>query len=392
MLFDSFTRTDATPARADESRFAFLNRSASQYFADVRELLEEWLGHVPEEARRDLIGALRRDNRQHEAAFWELYLHEAYRRSGCGIEIHPRVQGVSTRPDFRITAESGSFFLEAVSVGQDKLTIAETRRMAAVERVLDEMPVEDFVLGVETYAIGPAPLATGPLRGALRRWLASLDPDEVVDTANASSAVGFDRLPEMSWQQAGWSLVFQALPLIEEARGRPRRALGMRGPGEAQIVDNVSGLRRVLDRKYGRYGVLDAPLVIAVQSNTEIPTRDYEVEHVLYGVASRRPSDPQLQSADLLKEGFWRTRSGWRRGDCPQIMSVYGLAPWVVPRTAPRLWSTLEADVEAPRQPSWLSPVTIGDEPIVEPGADLAEHFGLDAKAWCREPDFDLTA
>jgi hypothetical protein len=82
VLFDATARSDATPARHDEERFAFLNRSASRYFGYVRELMEEWFSHVPAEAQADLRGALRADDRQSESAFWELYLHEAYLR-GC---------------------------------------------------------------------------------------------------------------------------------------------------------------------------------------------------------------------------------------------------------------------------------------------------------------------
>lgn len=59
VVFDTFDRTDATPARHGESRFAFLNRSASTYFGCVRTLIEEWLSQVPVDHRPDLVGRLR---------------------------------------------------------------------------------------------------------------------------------------------------------------------------------------------------------------------------------------------------------------------------------------------------------------------------------------------
>jgi hypothetical protein len=83
-LFDTIDRTDATPLRPGESRFEFLNRSASIFVRPIRELLQESLDHVPADARRDLVGALQGDNRQHESAFWELserrpaFLREAF--------------------------------------------------------------------------------------------------------------------------------------------------------------------------------------------------------------------------------------------------------------------------------------------------------------------------
>src|SRR5579875_2612382 len=104
-VFDAITRTDATPRRHNEGRFAFLNRSAFQYFQPVRDLIEEWFTHLPPEAKQDVRGALRSDDRQMESAFWELFLHEAYRCSGFDIEIHPELPGTPTRPDFRMTRD-----------------------------------------------------------------------------------------------------------------------------------------------------------------------------------------------------------------------------------------------------------------------------------------------
>jgi hypothetical protein len=114
-LFDTSDRTDATPLRPGESRFEFLNRSASIFVRPIRELLQEWLDHVPADARRDLVGALQGDNRQHESAFWELYLHEGFRCSGYEIEIHPEIPGITTGPDFRMSDGTTRFYLETVA-------------------------------------------------------------------------------------------------------------------------------------------------------------------------------------------------------------------------------------------------------------------------------------
>ena len=235
-------------------------------------------GGPSNEAQADLRGAVRGDDRQSESAFWELYLHEAYLRSGHEVEIHPELPGQRTHPDFRMVRDDQVFYLEAVSVGQLPAEIAEVRRLDAVHQILANLQVENFALEVSTYRVGPRPLSTRGLRGALLQWLSGLDPEQVALAAETAVSVGFDRLPEMPWDDDGWSLIFHALPLSEEARGKQRSALGMMGPGEATVVDNVSGIRRVLDSKHGKYGLLDAPLVVAVLSNTQYPTRDYEIE------------------------------------------------------------------------------------------------------------------
>ena len=391
MVFDDVPRTDATPARHDEGRFAFLNRSASRYFQHVRDLVEEWFSHLPEGAKNDLRGALRSDDRQSDSAFWELYLHEAYLRSGYHIEVHPELTGVAKHPDFRMTRGDAVFYVEAVSVGQDQPAVAEDRRLKTVHQILAELQVEDFALELSTYSVGPQPLATKKLRRELQRWIADLDFERVGDAVQAASAVGLSALPSISWEDMGWVLVFHALPLRQEARGRARSALGMLGPGEAQVVDNVTGISRVLDSKKEKYGQLDAPLIIAVLSNTPYPTRDYEVEQALFGLSAHRPHESIAHPESLVRDGLWLTRTGWRYGDIPQVLTVQGLKPWYVTKVQPRLWETLEPGAVMPGQPAWLArmDLTVEARPLSAP--PMAVCFGL-ADDWpgMIEPDFDL--
>jgi hypothetical protein len=390
-VFDGLPRTDATPARHNEGRFAFLNRSASQYFERVRDLIEDWFSHLPQAAKNDLRGALRADDRQMESAFWELFLHEAYRCSGFEIEIHPDIPGRPTRPDFRMTRDGESFYLEAVSVGQATTAIAEDRRLQDVHQILNDLEVQDFALELSTYTVGTKPLATKRLRQTLKAWLDGLDADTVARFVEARTSAGFDALPSLDWDDEGWRLEFHALPLKEEARGKARSALGMLGPGEAVVVDNVTGIRRALDSKKNKYGQLDAPLVVAVLSNTMYPTKDYEFEQALYGVSSYRPHESPLRPDSLFQEGFWLTKAGWQHGNVPQVVTAAGLSPWTVTTIRPRLWTTLEAGVAATQQPNWLARLDLSVEARPLPSTAMGSCFGLPAD-WpgMAEPDFDL--
>ena len=259
-VFDDVVRTNAKPARHDEGRFEFFNRTASRYVASCRDLIEDWFSHVPAEHQPGLRGNLRSEL-HHRSAFWELYLHEAYRRSGYEVIIHPDLPGRSTHPDFLMGRDDGRFYLEAVTVGRNPAERAEEARLAQVHRLLAELLIEDFSIALETYAVGPRPLATKTLRARLRDWIAGLDANAVTRAVERSASAGFGALPEFCWNDDDWSLVFHAFPLGEWARGVPRSALGVMGPGEASMVDNVSGLTRVLDSKRGKYGTLDAALV-----------------------------------------------------------------------------------------------------------------------------------
>src|SRR5436309_13915525 len=100
-LFDSVERTDRSGSQHAESTFAFRNRVRSQFFGNVRELLEEWFESWPDSRKPQLRGRFRsNDDRQMLGAFWELYLHEALRRLEFRIAHEPDVGSAGGRPDF----------------------------------------------------------------------------------------------------------------------------------------------------------------------------------------------------------------------------------------------------------------------------------------------------
>ena len=77
--------------------------------------MADWLGHVPTRHEPDLRSRLQsKDDAQFESAFWELYLHVAYRRSGYKVLIHPPLAGTGCRPDFLVEGHGTRFYLEAV--------------------------------------------------------------------------------------------------------------------------------------------------------------------------------------------------------------------------------------------------------------------------------------
>jgi hypothetical protein len=387
-LFDDLARTDRTPARQNEDLFSFLNRSAVPFFAEVREQLETWVAALPADHRPPIIGAIRsRDRERFEAALWEVFLFHAYTGSGFDVTIHPPGPG-ATRPDFLVVGADQRFYLEAVRVGRPPEEIAAERRLGDVYAVLDTVPADRFKVSVTSYQVGTQPLATKRLRSVLVDWLAGLDPATVVAAYERSA--GFGALPRMSWVDADWRLEFHAFPLKVESAGRAGGLVGMRGPGEARIVDNITGILRALDSKVSKYGQLDAPLVIAVLSNTEYPTDDYEFEQALFGVASQRPARAAEHPDQLFRDGHWLTRKGWRRGHAPQVIAGQGLNPWNVARTVPRLWSTLQPSIDLPDQPDWLARVDVST-PEATPGSSrpLHEVFGLPADWLDRKPEWE---
>jgi hypothetical protein len=116
-LFDEGPRSDSSPGAHLEKSFHFLNRRAGAFWDRVRSHIEDCYAAFPDEHKSDLVGRLRHDDeRQHLPAWWELYTFTLLDRLGYRVEVHPELQGSSTRPDFLVTRGPVSMYVEAAVV------------------------------------------------------------------------------------------------------------------------------------------------------------------------------------------------------------------------------------------------------------------------------------
>ena len=366
--------------------FSFLDRTGSTYYEPIRDLLETWADRVPAEHRAGLAGNLMGGDDKFESALWELYLHAVTTGSGDRVEIHPDAPGTSKHPDFLVHGAI-PYYLEAIAVGHTPEHAAADRRLGDLEAVLDQVRIDGVTLMFHYHQLGPRPVRAAKLRDQLVRWLDSLDTAGLASRTDAFK-IGASR-PTFPFEDDGWNLTFEALPTKS---GKPRGSplIGIRGPGRAKGVDNTSGLRRVLDAKANKYGTqLPCPLVTAVLSNTEFPTRDYDVSAVLYGLSALPPASV-VNPAYLHANGHWRTKNGWRRSHNPNVIVAASLNLHTLATVTPTLWTTLDPAATTVADIAWADPVTVSThdpQPLGRPSA--LDALGIDAD-WCSgAPDFD---
>jgi len=385
-LFREGPRSDLTASSYNEPLYEFLNRSGEPLVADVRQLMTGWLSHVPVTHVTDLRRRLQsKAEAEFESAFWELYLHEAYQRSGYGLTVHPAVAGTSRHPDFLIEGHGTRFYLEAVRACGPASAVGEDKRLEDAKRVLATLRADRHVLDMATYAIGEQPLQVRTLRRDLRERLARLDQDTDAPHTGSPSRT----LRRFSWSQAdGWRLEFTVQQLRPEdaGRGQPLIRAHMK-MGWGHDSDRILG---VLNDKANKYGALDAPLVVAVLCNSEFRTDDEDVQRALFGsLLGWQPGPEPPGSGQLLEPGHWCTSKGWRRAHVPQIITAHGLHPWSVAESQPRVWTTLQPGATVPIQPDWLAEMRVTGELPVPAAADSpADLFGLPAGWPARETHF----
>jgi hypothetical protein len=361
-LFDRRLRTDESRREDNEGAFVFLGRSARPSSGEVRRLLEEWLSRVPEGPdKNQLRGALasRKDDETFESGFWELYLHEAYRRSGYTVTIHPDLPGERTHPDFLVEGSSSRFYLEAVRVGTSPEHRGQAQRLADIRTKLRAQRAQQFILSVTCHAIGPRALKAGELIAFLDQWLTSLSHEPGAWTGDAE--LPRQRRPRTRWPGVpsanGWSFEFEAIPLPPAVR---ETGLPLVGAFTGCVADTSSisrPLRRALETKAAKYG-RDLPLVIAVLSNTALGTGDDDVGRALFGTHPNTPLP-----ASRSEPGLWRQGDSWRHDHVIQVIAAQDLYPWSITRQQPRVWTNPRprASLAVPAQPGWLRRIQVSE-------------------------------
>ncbi len=342
-LFDELVRTDSTPARNQEGSFAFLNRIATPWWAEVRERLELWFKSYSADAAAAKAADLRarfrsRDDRQHLGAWWELYMYWLL-RSLCPcawIGIEPERRDRATRPDFCVAATRDApqvkVWLEATTTFSG--VVDSTRHGAREAYVLDainEVDSTDFRVWITFDAVGDAHPRKRQLVGPLRRWLDSLNYEDVVAAWERGEGRATHRI-----RVCGWDIRLQAIPKQQRGVHPNDRLIGI-GPITAGFVNDREQARKAIMGKAAHYGQLDAPFVVAVLPSSPFFDRT-DAEEALYGSEAVQidPERPEAEPAVVrLGDGVW---SGAQRSQVSAVLFGAGVLPWTVGRTWPQLW------------------------------------------------------
>lgn len=394
-VFDEFSRTREDYPGCNEGHFNYLNESARPEAARIRTMLDGWFARFPETAKSDVVARLRsRDNRQHQSAFFELYLHELFVRLGYALQVHPDIDGATTHPDFLVTRSGEpAFYLEATVPFPPEAEVGEQARVDRLYETLERMESPNLFVAVHDVRGGPASAAPGArLRRGLERWLAGLDPDEVFAQVEAGAPY-----PSYGWEQPGWELAFEALPKSAALRGRPGvRPIGA-SMSQVQCVTVHERVGRAVNEKGGKYGSLGLPYLLAINLVDElVEFREDDPSDVFDGllgqeirVVTRRPGGGTTGEMTRGDDGAWFGPAGPRNTVVSALLIGVRVGPWAVAHKAPHLVHHLQPSrpltLESWPFPEWIwEPEPGGCQALYRPGAPSHVLFGL-GPGWPRE-------
>ena len=328
-IFDDVERVVDDGAAYAERHFPYLNRTGRDDLARVRALIEDWFERYPKAHQAELRARLRSsDNETFDGAFFELYLHELLVPLGYDLEIHPAIgSDGSARPDFLARrGRAGRFYLEARVAREESTSGAAAQaRINQAYDALNRIESQDFFLHLEDHG-SPATPVPKRFRVEVERFLKEQDYDRCVELFHEG---GFAALPAERFEHEGWRVSYSPIPKKQSARGEPGvRPIAMTGPAEVYRLDNVSGLRAAVQRKAGRYGLPNRPLVIAVNALGKRLTHYWIVE-ALFGGEYGMMRDGMTTTA-RLPDGVWIGKGGPQHQRVSAVLVVSSLGPWSV--------------------------------------------------------------
>jgi hypothetical protein len=342
-LFDEVEGIVDKSAGYTEPSFSYMNRTSREEFARMRDLLEVWYSRYPTSEQQELRSRFRSSNNfQHEAAFFELFLHELLLGINCKIKLHPSLQKTSKAPDFLVEPESSHrFYLEAtVATGETANQTAARARENAVYDVLDRLVNSpDYFLSLSVQGSPKTPPPAKKLAKRINKEIGLLDYEEIRKIYESN---GLRNLPCWQFEHDGWRIEIQPIPK-SKLRGKAGiRPIGTRFTG-IRGVDHRTPIRDSIVEKGRKYGELDLPYVVAVNAlepgidQDDILEALFGKEQYLIDISDDASivSEPRLQR---IPDGAWRGPDGPRYTRISAVLMVTQLSIYNIPRAVLRLY------------------------------------------------------
>ena len=328
-LFEDMKRTDVSSRQSNEPFFTYLNRSAHYKAIGIRARLESWFERFPAEAQDDVRGRLRADDDQaHQGAVFELFIHELLTRLDCTIKVHPNVPGTESRPDFLVCHGSCPFYVEAKVVDPTSSPFAHNPLEKDAVAKINMLTSPYFHIFAQVGGKLLSALSREQVVQPFIDLLATHDPDEVqrlIDREGQFAA------PSRTIKCGSWRLQGWLQPIAPEKRGDDESRTLVIGPARTEAVDSSTPVQRAIRKKAGKYGQLDAPLVVAVNVRDSFFDKDDEME-ALFGKEQivYFEERPDLSTKISRKpDGVW-TQGGYqpRYKRLAAVLVFRDLVPW----------------------------------------------------------------
>ncbi|NOT73420.1 MAG: hypothetical protein HOP08_00730 [Cyclobacteriaceae bacterium] len=294
-LFDNKRDRQELYSKHLENPYDFFD-SAIGIFQDVRELLNSWFINYPLDEQAELKSRFQSD---FYPAFFELTLHEIFRRQGYTLLVHPAVSGTGKRPDFLISKDDIKFYLEARVVTD--VTAAEQARMNKRDLFYDQMArIKNKKFGISLHSVefisGHQPNGKKAVK-FFDDYLSKLDHASLIEQVRIEHNY---HIPEQFYEDKDVRIVFVPWPLdvIDESIHQPILSY----PHEGWMGGCEESIKKAIKVKSTGYGNMEYPYLICLNCISKKRVDNTDIVKSLYHYYDIDQALGELERERRLKE------------------------------------------------------------------------------------------
>lgn len=349
-LFDEIKEMYSLPKRHSEGSWTYLNKTTSDGFAYVRQILQQWFDEY--EAAPKKKEQLQQQFRSHESerhldAFFELYLYQMLKRIGFEIKVEPKIG--ERYPDFSIASNlTEEIIVEAKSIYPADWFGSEKGIENSLIDYLDEhLDSPQINLGIEFLRTSSNTLSYSKLLKQVQSWISKLDVESLLRLPSSEYHDNPQKL-EYRERDSEWQIEFTAYPMRKYIHEKRHRIIHVFGP-KVFAPQDAKSLFRALGRKNSHYGEFNKPYLLSI--NMMSSSLDYDdVFDSLFGTLIHHIYDDGSDDFSRHPDGAWWGPRGPQKQRMSGILLFKRLHPTSIGRVEPVLWHNPFA--EFPIQPS----------------------------------------
>jgi hypothetical protein len=307
-LFENKHRTFSKPAGHNENSYDYYDRSARKDVAIIRKTLNKWFRKYPDEEKIELKN---RFKKSFSSAFYELFIFNLFKSQGFKVIIHPNAPSTTKRPDFLVSKRTIEFYIEAkIATGESKKQESLRKRMNQIYDSLNTINSPNFFLAIEELILHTTlQPSTREIRDKIETELRKFDPDEVTRIIQNS---GYENRPKITFDDQNLTLIISIIPKDPEFRNQDSTPIGV-SPSEAFWGGEEESIKTSFAKKAKRYGKLDKPYIICINSIGIKFTGGYDVLNAVWGtVALSWSTNPAARDEKVtrIKDGIFLSDNG----------------------------------------------------------------------------------
>lgn len=259
---------DATPIGTENvsTNYEELAYSPLPFMLTVRETLEKWFTHYPQDKKMEFRNRFRDNNASNRGALLELVVHEILRNYAGNVQ-HEVGLPSGRRPDFHLKTPGGKQLWVECTVAQrsDALrgSINTARRLYDIVNSMDTTP---FGIG---WTLVRHSKQSQPRESLLRRHIQNCVDDLVNRIAGSPSEEGC-RLDVTYWEDRGWRIRFEFFYLPNCRGQNPTivinggESVGVNEENEGWLEKDAQRLRLALEDKADQLKSANGSSIIVV--------------------------------------------------------------------------------------------------------------------------------